>query len=477
MPSAVQETPLTATQLTKESAHSTKQNGHAAAPSSLFHRSQKETPLKITSGSGITFTLEDGRTILDASAGPSVACLGHNEPRVAQAIATQMQSIAYAYSMGYTTDAAEELAEHILRGKPGGLSKAIFVNSGSEATDAALKLASQYWIERGQPSKQIFIARKQSYHGNTLGALCVSGHESRRAFYSQWMSQNVDFVDPCYAYRGQEEEESEEAYVQRLATQLEETILARGKENVAAFILETIPGTTLGCVPPTQGYLQAVRNVCDKYDVLLILDEIMCGMGKTGAMHAWQKQGIRGPDIQTIGKALGGGFVPISGVLATDDIYDALAKGSKTLAHGHTFQAHPTACAAALEVQKIVEERDLLSNVTARGEQLRRELKAELGDLPHFGDARGQGLFWAVEFMADPARKKPFEKGNGYSDRVVRAAQEQGLNILGNLGHTGRYHVEHIIIAPPYIVSVDEITEIVARLKAAIRVVDQEGTF
>ncbi|KAK4493641.1 hypothetical protein PRZ48_014826 [Zasmidium cellare] len=444
------------------------------AESSLFHRSQKEKPLKIVSGSGVTFTLEDGRQVIDASAGPSVACLGHQEPRVRKAIMDQMQSIAYAYSMGYTTDAAEDLAAQILRGQPGGLSKAIFVNSGSEATDAALKLASQYWIEKGKPSKQQFIARKQSYHGNTLGALCVSGHESRRAFYSPWMSQNVTLVDPCYSYRGREPDETDSVYVARLRDQLETTILDLGEQNVAAFILETIPGTTLGCVPPSQGYLRAMREVCDKYDVLLILDEIMCGMGKTGAMHAWQLQDIRGPDIQTIGKALGGGFVPISGVLSTQEVFEAVANGSQTLAHGHTFQAPPTACAAALEVQRIVEERDLLANVTARGSQLEKELREELSDLPHVGDVRGQGLFWAVEFMQDPGRGQPFLKGSEYSDRIVSEAQKLGLNILGTLGHTGRHHVEHVIISPPYIVNQHEITEIVARLKAAILVVDAQ---
>ena len=197
-------------------------------------------------------------------------------------------------------------------------------------------------------------------------------------------------------------------------------------------------------------------------------------MGKTGAMHAWQFEDIRGPDIQTIGKALGGGFVPISGVLATEAIFEAVAHGSKTLAHGHTFQAHPTACAAALEVQQIVQERHLLANVTRRGHQLEQEMRRELGGLRHVGDVRGRGLFYAVEFMDSPSRKKPFAKGSGYSDRIVKAAQTLGLNILGTLGHTGHFHVEHVIISPPYIINSEEVTEIVQRLKAAIQMVDRE---
>ncbi|KAF2478621.1 pyridoxal phosphate-dependent transferase [Neohortaea acidophila] len=454
--------------------HKVQANGHPE--SFIFHRSQRTKPANIISGSGIKFTLDNGRTIIDASAGPAVACLGHSEPRVAQAVMRQMESLSYAYSMGYTTDAAEDLAAHVLHNRPGGLGKAIFVNSGSEATDAALKLATQYWIEAGRPSKNQFIARKQSYHGNTLGALCVSGHESRREFYQPWMSKNVTFVDPCYAYRGQGSDETDAQYLQRLETELEETIVRIGSDNVAAFILETIPGTTLGCVPPVPGYLSAMRRICDKHGILLMLDEIMCGMGKTGKMHAWECEGdFRGPDIQTIGKALGGGFVPISGVLASQKIFDAIAQGSQTLAHGHTFQAHPNACAAALEVQKIIAERDLLGNVAARGEQLEREMKAELSSLPHVGNIRGRGLFWAIEFMKDPAARTPFARGSGYSDRVVEVAQGLGLNILGTLGHTGEYHVEHVIISPPYIISQEEVSEVVRLLRETIVAVDQEG--
>lgn len=440
--------------------------------SHIFHRSQRDEPTNIISGSGISFTLDNGQTIIDASAGPSVAILGHHQPRVIDAVTKQMQSISYAYSMGYTTNAAEELAQHLLEGHPGNLSRAIFVNSGSEATDAALKLASQYFVETGQPRKVNFIARKQSYHGNTLGSLCVSGHESRREYYQSWMSTNVTFVDPCYPYRAQLEQ-SEEQYVAHLANQFEQEVLRLGPETVAAFIMEPVSGTTLGCVPPAKGYMPSIRRICDQYGILLIFDEIMCGMGKTGTMHAWEQEGAS-PDIQTIGKALGAGFVPISGVLATQKVYDSVSNGSKTLAHGHTFQAHPIACAAALEVQRIIRERDLLSNVVARGKQLESELKEQLGDLPRVGDVRGRGLFWAVEFMEVPSLRKPFLLGSGYSDAIVKVAKESGLNILGTLGHTGEYHVEHVIISPPYIINAVEVTEIVRRLKKAIQTVDNE---
>ncbi|KAK5129218.1 hypothetical protein LTR08_003742 [Meristemomyces frigidus] len=444
------------------------------ADSHIFHRSLRKKPANIVSGQGITFTLSSGRTIIDASAGPAVSCLGHNQPTVIEAVTRQMQQISYVYSMGYTSSSAEELASLLLSQKPGGLAKAIFVNSGSEATDAALKLVSQYWIEMGQSQRTKFIARKQSYHGNTLGALSVSGHASRRAYYEPWMSHNVSFVDPCYAYRGKADGESDVEYALRLRTQLEDEILRLGPDTVAAFVAETVPGTTIGCVPAVPGYFVAVREVCDKYGILLILDEIMCGMGKTGTMHAWEQEDIRGPDIQTIGKALGGGFVPLSGVLATQNVFDAVSNNSGTLSHGHTFQAHPTACAAAVEVQHIIGRDNLLKNVVVMGSLLQQSLEESLGSLPHVGDIRGRGLFWAVEFMRRPSTGDPFDKHAGYSNRVVEVSQDLGLNILGTLGDTGEYHVEHVILSPPYIVKAEEVAEIVRLLKTAIQLVDQE---
>lgn len=445
--------------------------------SHVFHRSLNRDPDGIISGSGITFTLASGKTVIDASAGPAVSCLGHNQPSVVEAAAKQMSQISYVYSgSSYTSNPAEELAAVLLNHRPGGLSRAIFVNSGSEATDAALKLASQYWMERGQPKKTNFIARKQSYHGNTLGALSVSGHASRREFYRSWLSQNVTFVDPCYGYRAKHANESDDQYVTRLKDQLEAEILRLGPETVAGFVAETIPGTTLGCVPATPGYFQAVRDLCNKYDILLILDEIMCGMGKTGTMHAWEQEGISGPDIQTIGKALGGGFIPLSGVLTTQKVFDTISRGSGTLAHGHTFQAHPAACAAAIEVQNIIARDSLLQNVTKMGALLEQELRKEIGSLPFVGNIRGRGLFWAVEFMRDPTSRTPFEFKDHYSDKVVETARALGLNVLGNLGPTGEYHVELVIISPPYIINADEVKEIVRRLKSAIVAVDNEAT-
>lgn len=310
------------------------------ASSHILHRSFSERPAKIVAGDGINLVLENGKTVIDASCGPSVSCLGHTQPEITDAIVNHLKNdIAYVYSGSpYTSSAAEELGDILLSHKPGGLSKAIFVNSGSEATDAALKLAIQYWNDLGEPQRTHFISRKQSYHGNTIGSLCVSGHDSRREFYQSFMSHNVSFLDPCYAYRMKEPNESDKEFGERLARQFENEILRIGPNRVAGFIAETVSGTTLGCLPPVPGYFKAIRDICDKYGILLILDEIICGMGKTGTMHAWEQEGISGPDIQTIGKALGAGFVPLSGVLLHQRIFDGLSAGSKKLAHGHTFQ-------------------------------------------------------------------------------------------------------------------------------------------
>ncbi|OMP81712.1 putative aminotransferase [Diplodia seriata] len=438
-----------------------------------MHRALRSEPLRIVSGAGgIAFTLSDGRTLLDASSGPGVSCLGHHQPSVARAVADQINRIGYVYSIGYTSEPAEELAAMLLRDRPGGLSRAMFFNSGSEATDAAVKLATQYWAESGEAGRRRrnVISRAQSYHGNTIGALCVSGHRARREMYADWLSGNVSFVDPCYAYRAKPEGWTDEEYVARLIKQLDEEFQRLGPDTVAAFFAETISGTTLGCVTALPGYFKGVRELCDRYGALLVLDEIICGMGKTGTMHAWeQEEGFRGPDLQTVGKALGGGFVPLSAVLVHEKVFDTLAAGSGALSHGHTFQAHPTACAAAIEVQKIIERDGLLENCRKMGALLGELMEAEILPLPLVGDVRGRGLYYAAEFVLDKQAKTAFPVGEHFSTKVVAAASELGLNILGNLGKTGPIDVEHVMITPPYIITEAEVVRVVQLLKQAIQ--------
>ncbi|QPC78827.1 hypothetical protein HYE68_009579 [Fusarium pseudograminearum] len=422
------------------------------ANSHLLHRSFAHKPEKVVSTSGVSLFLESDREVLDASAGPAVSCLGFGRPEIAQVVTTQINQLAYLYSGArFTCDATEDLASMLLQGEPGGLSKAIFVNSGSEATDAAIKLATQYWCERGMPKKCHVISRKQSYHGNTIGALCISGHDSHRAMYRPWLSQNVSFVDPFFPYR-LKECESDETYARRLADQLEAEILHVGPEKVSAFVAETVSGTTLGS------------------DLI----KIMCGMGKTGTMHAWEQEGISGPDIQMIGKALGGGFIPLSGVLLRSKIFDAIAEGSGGLAHGHTFQAHPVACAAALEVQRIIRDERILTNVQKMGTVLEHLLRDHIGPLEFVGDIRGRGLFWAVEFVQDRQSKTPFPASMRLCHGIVGKSLDLGLNILGNLGQTGEVHVDHVIMSPPYVVTESELERMVDILRTAIQAVISE---
>ncbi|KAI9736210.1 MAG: hypothetical protein M1834_001095 [Cirrosporium novae-zelandiae] len=437
--------------------------------SHIFHRSLAHKPLNVVSGSGLTLTLDSGKQLIDATGGPAVACLGHGRADVADAVSHQIKQLAYLFSAGgYSNDATEELASIVLKNNPGGLSKAIFVNSGSEATDTSIKLVTQYWQEKGEYQRRNFIARKQSYHGNTIGALCVSGHDSRRNMYKDWISNNVTFVDPCYAYRCKHNGETDEKYVARLRQQLEDEFQRLGPDTVAAFYAETIVGSTLGCLPAVKGYFKAVRAVCDKYGALLVLDEIMCGMGKTGTMHAWEQEDIRGPDIETVGKALGGGFVPLSGVLVHQKIFDVIANGSKGLAHGHTFQAHPAACAGALAVQKIIARDNILENVRRMGALLEKLLKEHIAPLPYVGNVRGRGLFWGVEFMKDKESKTPFPPKDSFGHKVREAGLDLGVNVLEPMGASGALSVETVIVCPPYIVTEKELVKIINLLKQAI---------
>jgi adenosylmethionine-8-amino-7-oxononanoate aminotransferase len=325
--------------------------------SSILHKALKPPP-QMVSGSGSWLRLDTGREIIDACSGVGVSCLGYQDKSVASAVKAQLEKFAYSYSSAYSTDPCEKLAKEILEGHPGGLSKATFFCSGAEATEAALKTTVQYWKEKGRPQRTKFISRKHSYHGSTLGALSVSGHTERREPFAEWLSPNVSFVDPCYPFRGKPQDMSEEDYVFKLKDQLEAEFVRLGPENVAAFIVETIPGSTLGCVPASPGYFRAVREVCDKYGALLILDEVcieyvfedvyvpmeltcqvMCGMGRTGTYHAWQQEEeFRGPDLQTVSKSLGGGFIPLSAVLIHERIVNAIRQGTGSLNHSQTFQ-------------------------------------------------------------------------------------------------------------------------------------------
>jgi adenosylmethionine-8-amino-7-oxononanoate aminotransferase len=356
----------------------------------ILHR-QIHTPLPVAvGGKGIQLFDAEGRAYIDASGGAAVSCLGHGHPDVLAALHTQLDRLAYAHTAFFTTDAAEALADRLIADAPAGLSHVYFVSGGSEAVEAALKMARQYFVEKGEPQRRHIIARRQGFHGNTLGALATGGNEWRRAQFRPLLIE-THHIDPCFAYRFRQPAESDEAYAARAAQVLEDKIRALGPETVIAYVAETVVGATAGAVPPVADYFQRIRAICDRYGVLLILDEVMCGMGRTGTLHACEQEGIA-PDLLTIAKGLGGGYQPIGAVLLGRLIYDAFAGGSGFFQHGHTYMGHPLACAAALAVQEVIRRDQLLDNVRAMGARLAQRLAGRFANHPHIGDIRGRGL-------------------------------------------------------------------------------------
>jgi adenosylmethionine-8-amino-7-oxononanoate aminotransferase len=434
--------------------------------SRVLHRSGAIPPVAVR-GEGIYLHTEDGRAIIDASGGAAVACLGHGNRRVAEAIGRQAATMAYAHTGTFSNQPAEDLAEILLHDEPGGLSRAWFCSSGSEGNEAAIKLARQYFLEIGQPQRIRTIARRQSYHGTTLGALAAGGNMMRRAYYEPILSQTHSLVSPCFAYRFQETGETDAQYLDRLTLELDAEFQRLGPDTVMAFLAEPVVGATTGCVTALPGYFQRVRAICDRYGALLILDEVMCGMGRTGTMHAWEQEGVT-PDIQVVAKGLGGGYQPIGGILIADGIVRALADGSGGFLHGQTYQAHPVACAAALEVQRIIREDNLVANVQAMGQRLEAALQDRFGNHRHVGDIRGRGLFWALEFVTDRTTKGVFDPALKLHERVKAEAFARGLGTYPMGGTIDGTRGDHVVLAPPYIVTAVEIDTIVERLGEAV---------
>ena len=420
------------------------------------------------SGTGVEIVDAEGRRYLDASGGAAVSCLGHGHPDVLAAMRKQLDTIAYAHTAFFTTEVAERLADRLIEDAPPGLSHVYLVSGGSEAIEAALKMARQYFVEIGQPQRRHVIARRQSYHGNTLGALAVGGNAWRRAQFEPLLIE-THHIDPCYAYRLQREHESDADYSARAAQALEDRIVEIGPGRVIAFVAETVVGATAGAVPPVADYFKRVRAICDRYGVLLILDEVMCGMGRTGTLHACEQDGIA-PDLMTIAKGLGGGYQPIGAVLLSGQIFEAFAKGSGFFQHGHTYMGHPMAAAAGLAVQEVIRRDGLLANVTAMGARLQRRLEERFANNPYVGDVRGRGLFRGVELVADRSTKAPFDPSRKLHTRVKSQAMSRGLMVYPMGGAIDGVRGDHILLAPPFIVSEGQIDAIVERLGDAVDV-------
>ena len=434
----------------------------------VFHRQLHHDLPMAVSGQGITITDAAGKTYLDASGGAAVSCLGHGHPDVIAAMHAQIDRLAYAHTSFFTTEVAEELADVLISTAPAGMSHVYFVSGGSEAMEAALKMARQYFVEIGQPQRRHFIARHQSYHGNTLGALAVGGNAWRREQFKPLLI-DVTHVSPCYEYRHRRDDETAEQYGQRLVDELSQTIEQLGGENVMAFVAETIGGATAGVLTPVPGYFKGVRELCDRHGILLILDEVMCGMGRCGTLYACEAEGVV-PDLLAIAKGLGGGYQPIGAVLAQGKLVDAFRQGSGLFQHGHTYLGHAVACAAALAVQRVMVRDDLLAQVKSRGRYLQAALTQAFGEHPHVGDIRGRGLFWGIELVADRASKQWFDPARKLHVKIKRAAMAEGVMVYPMGGTVDGRSGDHVLLAPPFISSEDELAQIVTRLGRAIDV-------
>ncbi|MDB5638992.1 MAG: aspartate aminotransferase family protein [Bradyrhizobium sp.] len=432
----------------------------------VLHRSIAHRYPTAVSGKGIFVRDETGKEYLDASGGAAVSCLGHSHPDIVAAMRAQLDKLEYAHTSFFTSEAAEELADDLVAHAPESLGHAFFVSGGSEAIEAALKLARQYFVERGEPQRRFLIARRQSYHGVTLGALAVGGREWQRRPFTPLLIE-THHVSPVYEYRERRADETPEGYGDRLARELDSKIAELGGRNVIAFVAETVVGATMGAVPAVPGYFKRVREICDRHGILLILDEVMCGMGRTGTLHACEQEGVS-PDILAVAKGLGGGYAPVGAMLLHEKLFKAIADGSGAFQHSHTYTGHPLACAAALAVQRVIRRDDLLANVKKQGEHLARRLQERFGNHPFIGNVRGRGLFHGLEIGADRGTKEPFDPKRKLNAQIKREAMARGLMVYPMGGTVDGARGDHVLVAPPFIVNEGQVDLIVERLGDAI---------
>ncbi|MDD9720658.1 aspartate aminotransferase family protein [Sulfitobacter sp. PR48] len=434
--------------------------------SHVFPRHCHATLPTAIGGEGCYLIDADGKRYFDGSGGAAVSCLGHSNARVREAIKAQVNQLAFAHTGFFTSDPAEKLADLLIANAPGDIDRVYFVSGGSEAVESAIKLARQYHVENGEPQRRHLIARRQSYHGNTIGALSAGGNAWRRQQFGPLLVE-MSHIAPCYEYADRPEDETPEAYGQRVANELEAEILRLGEDSVMAFIAEPVVGATLGAVPAVPGYFKRLREICDRYGVLLILDEVMCGMGRTGHLFACDGDGIA-PDILCIAKGLGAGYQPIGAMLCSARIYDTIAAGTGFFQHGHTYIGHPVAAAAGLAVVSELLERDLPAQVRTRGQHLQAALEQRFGQHAHVGDIRGRGLFRGIEFVADRSTKAPLDPALGIAGKVKKAAFAEGLICYPMPGTRDGRHGDHVLLAPPFIATEAELDEMVDRLSRAV---------
>ena len=432
----------------------------------IFPRHTKVTPPVAVTGEGCYLIDSAGKRYFDGSGGAAVSCLGHGDAEIVAAVQEQVEKLEFAHTGFFTSEPAEALADLLIENAPGELDRVYLVSGGSEATEAAIKLARQYFVEIGEPQRRHLIARRQSYHGNTLGALAAGGNAWRREKFSPLLV-DVSHISPCYEYAERKEGESSYEYGQRVAQELEDEILRLGPDTVMAFMAEPVVGATSGAVPAVEGYFRRIREICNQYGVLLILDEVMCGMGRTGHLFACDADGIT-PDIVCIAKGLGAGYQPVGAMLCTKQIYEAIENGSGFFQHGHTYLGHPVATAAGLAVVRAILKRDLLPHVRDMGEKLQSALKMKFAEHPHIGDIRGRGLFCGVELVKDRETKAPFDPSNGLAGKIKKAAFAAGLICYPMSGTRDGKFGDHVLLAPPFILVDEHIDEVVTKLSGAV---------
>lgn len=435
-------------------------------PNHIFGRSTKGGLPTAVAGDGCYLIDASGKRYLDGSGGAAVSCLGHSNASVRAALHAQLDQVAFAHTGFFTSEPAEQLADTLISNAPEGIDRVYLVSGGSEAVEAALKLARQYFLEIGQPKRHRVIARRQSYHGNTLGALATGGNEWRRAQFAPMLVE-TSHISPCYEYRGRADGESVEAYGRRVADELEAEIQRLGPESVMAFVAEPVVGATAGAVPAVPGYLKRIREICDRHGVLLILDEVMCGMGRTGYLFASLEDGVAA-DMITIAKGLGAGYQPIGALLTSGKIYDAIAKGSGFFQHGHTYMGHAMAAAGANAVLSEILGKGLLERVRVQGDKLDAALRGALGQHPHVGDIRGRGLLRGVELVADRETKAPFDPARKLHAKIKAEAFAAGLICYPMGGTIDGQIGDHVLLAPPFIIEDAQIDELVSKLSGAI---------
>jgi adenosylmethionine-8-amino-7-oxononanoate aminotransferase len=434
--------------------------------SHIFPRHTKSSLPIAVKGEGSYIFDDSGKSYLDASGGAAVSCLGHAHPTVIKALHRQLDELTYAHTSFFTSEQAEKLADRLCLEAPKGIDRVYLVSGGSEAIEAALKLARQYYVEKGEPNRKAIIARQQSYHGNTLGALAAGGNKWRRDQFAPLLI-DTHHIAPCFAYRGKNESEDDFDYGQRVANELEHKLLELGPNTVMAFIAEPVVGATAGAVTAVDGYFRRIREICDKYGVLLILDEVMCGMGRTGYLYACEHDETR-PDIICIAKGLGAGYQPIGAMLCSSEIYAIIENGSGFFQHGHTYLGHPMAAAAANAVLDVLIDQNLLSDVRPKGDALENLLHSKFNQHPHIGDIRGRGLFRAIELVDDRDTKAPFDPELKIAAKIKKSAQNNGLLCYPMSGTIDGKLGDHVLLAPPFVISNNELDELVDKLSVTI---------